>query len=153
MTCEKAMNIYCALDKNESLPLALSVHVLFCPRCKRLIDQMEAATLLDNRITSSDQNATFVKQTMYKIEKIQKQSQIGEPDLTKKHVFGFLLFLAAILVPFVVLPTLKIGQQLIDSLGIFFVLPLGALCGLTVCIVCALFIIKNSKYFIKRFDL
>ncbi|MGL4981442.1 MAG: hypothetical protein ACRC4W_01055 [Treponemataceae bacterium] len=33
-TCEKIMDIFFALDKNERLPLAVTMHLLFCKKCR-----------------------------------------------------------------------------------------------------------------------
>lgn len=156
MKCEKVLDEYCKLDKGESLPINISMHIIMCPRCKEIISQMHNIYELEsfnfNASANTNEKKELIQKTMQKINilndakpKIQK-SQKGEFTF-------FIIIMIFCVLPFIILPTLNTGRFLIEILGVFFVLPLGLLCAFVVSLICAIFIIRNTKYFIKRFGI
>lgn len=149
MTCEKAISEYCKQDKNQSLNFRVSMHLMLCEHCRRTILQMEKLRSLKDIGAQAKMSSGSIEKIMQKINEV----KVAAPD-PKNEKAGFILFFVITLVsvlPFIILPMLDIGKILIESLGIFFILPLALLCAFVVSILCALFVIKNTKYFIKRF--
>ncbi|MEL3908642.1 MAG: hypothetical protein P1P64_06480 [Treponemataceae bacterium] len=156
MKCEKVLDEYCKLDKNESLPFNISMHIIVCPRCKEIISQMHNVYELHfvnfNASKNTNEKENLVIETMQKIKRLNN----AKPKAKKSHRGEFTFFVIIMVLcvlPFGILPTLKIGQVLIETLGVFFVLPLGLLCAFVVSLISAIFIIRNRKYFVKRFGI
>ena len=149
MKCEDAINKYCMLDKNESLPFAVSMHILFCPHCKKYIDTMEECNM--SFFLSSEVKEEKVSQVMEKITQI--QSEYETEQTIKSGLLRFILGITVFIIVFILFPIFKWGNNLTDTLGLIFSLPLGLLCAFIVSIISALFVIKNSRYLIKKFDI
>lgn len=148
MTCEKAINEYCKLDKNQSLPVALSIHMMFCPKCRTLIQNMERLDKFKELDGLPKIKEDSILKVMNKINALETKELEGNK---KPVLIPFFIVIALFMLPFIILPMLDIGKILIDSLGLFFVLPLGLLSASITCIISAIFVIKNTKYLTKRF--
>lgn len=146
MTCKKAMEKYFKLDKNKSLPFWLCIHILLCKNCRKSISKMEKLQSLKWASFTSTTESKITGKIMTEINRLDFQNP-------KKESTGFIFFIITIIfsvLPFVILPNLKIGKTLIKTLGIFFTLPLGILCASIVSIISAIFVIKNTRYFVKH---
>ena len=117
MRCDKVLDEYCTLDKNESLPFAISMHIMMCPHCKEIISKMQLASDLPPANRMQKTRGNLISKTMQKINALENTEAIKQ-----------------------------------RSKNNFIVLALMLWCTLMILLICALFVIKNSAYFTKRFS-
>ncbi|PIE97409.1 MAG: hypothetical protein CR988_08005 [Treponema sp.] len=155
MECEKVINEYCKLDKHASLPFNISIHLMHCTSCRETIQKMASCYTVGSKLNNAPlKNKYILKKTMQKIKKI-KNIADETPHLLKNK-FSFAPWIISgiiIILAFIALPYSKLGKWLMTNLGIFFSLPFGLSCAGTVSIFCAVFILRNSDFFIKKLDL
>lgn len=149
MNCDEVLDEYCKLDKNESLPFAISMHIIKCPYCKSIISKMQTLNGLPPLDGNKQTNEKLISRTMQQINTLETKNEAEQ--YTKGGLTLFFVIVALFTSPFVILPILDIGKLLIKTLGVFFMLPLGILCASIVSLICALFVVKNAPYFTKRF--
>ncbi len=144
--CDKAMESFLALDKNEWLPFSVTVHLLTCKKCRtqvRLCTLAEkaAAAPLNVHMPLSD-NALYAIMTRIDPRYIEhEQERIPTISFTRWVIFG-LIMIGAMLV-FGVFQN-SISQLVVISFYIVFACVITAYC--------ALFIGSNMDFFIKKFE-
>ena len=150
MRCDKVLDEYCTLDKNESLPFAISMHIMMCPHCKEIISKMQLVSDLPPANRMQKTRCNLISKTMQKINALENTEAIKQRR--KNNLIVYLMIVVSITLPFIILPLLNFGKMLIETMGVFFVLSLMLWCTLMILLICALFVIKNSAYFTKRFS-
>ena len=165
MKCEAAFDRYLALDKNERVPFAITLHLLVCPSCRtgvRLLTKAESAMsaplvpvsarvapfspeLAPSRAVSSD---PVIAAAMARIG----ASGLSYP-LIERHVSFSRWVIAGLglAAGFAVIPLSKIGSWGYDTFGTAFSLPLCIVFGLALAVYGGLFIGTNIDLFVKKY--
>ncbi|MBR1403889.1 MAG: hypothetical protein IJ558_06895 [Treponema sp.] len=128
--CEKKMDEFLALDKNERLPLSLTLHLLSCKKCR---SQVHYLTLAE-RYASEPIHAASAK------ELFATRQPLKPVSMTKWIVWGTIMLLLMV--------TFGIFLNRIDHAAIFF----HVLFGILVTAYCVLFVATNMDFFIKKID-
>ncbi len=122
--CERTMNEYLLLDKNEVLPARLSMHIISCKKCRTEIHYLSLAERLA---------AEPLKQRELKNRK--------PVTMTQWVVCGILMTIL-LLVFGIASQNRGTGLQI----GFYLVF------GVVLCSYCAIFVAKNLDYFVKKID-
>ena len=141
--CENTMNTFLALDKGEHIPLKVSLHLIFCAKCRtqvRLLTRAEhlAAYPLSRSASESDYSVAAV---LKKIDEM-KNTSIPNPITLRQWVVSGVLM---------ILLMLSFGFSASDNseeLKIAFYL----IFALIITVYCALFIGCNIDFFIKKIN-
>ncbi|MBQ1629471.1 MAG: hypothetical protein II098_10010 [Treponema sp.] len=142
-TCEKIMNEYLMLDKNERVPLKITFHMLKCRKCRK---QIKILSLAEKQLAAPLKIQIPVTDST--IENILKKLS---PDLHKRILKktvstagwisgGIILFLCLIML-------MKFTGEL-NSRSLFLLCSL--MNALIVTVYCTIFVISNIDIFIKK---
>lgn len=165
MKCETAFDRYLALDKNEHVPFAITLHLLFCPSCRtgvRLLTKAELSMslpltpvsarvapfspeLAPSRAVSSD---PVIAAAMARINAAGLSYASVERHVSLSR---WVLAGVALTAGFAVIPLSAIGSWGYDTFGTAFSLPLCIVFGLTLTVYGGLFIGTNIDFFVKKF--
>ena len=142
--CENYLEQFYSLDKQERIPLGLSVHLLFCRECRSIVRNLtKAEKILGEKSTQpSSENS----QTISSVLKGIKSSNLDyhghheeKISLRKWAVSGSILLLCTVLM---------ILLMVIDGEKTVFVTGTISLSAI-MCIWCGLFVGNNMDYFVK----
>ncbi len=156
MNCAKTMDGYLALDKNEQVPLAITLHLLVCRSCRTAVRRMTLAEdMLSAGLRPEERGGSdeLINQSLAGI----LASGLAYPRLypreypvsMKKWVVAGICLLSS----FVFIPLSSAGLWSRNVLGPAFVIPLYLLIGIAVTAYCGLFIGTNIDFFVKKFGL
>lgn len=143
-TCENYMDQYLALDKDERVPLSLTIHLLICKKCRtqvRLLTMAEkiAAEPLCVPVPLTDNIITAI------MKKIQPdwdpETCSTNPVSLKKWIVGGIFMILSMLV-FGVFTSASSSEGLLVA---FYLVFAGVVCSY-----CALFVGSNMDFFIKK---
>jgi len=158
MNCEKAFDRYLLLDKNERVPLSLTLHLLFCSSCRNGVRYMTrseeilakplSSTLPSN---SDDPVIALVLERITAAGLSYTQSASVPPEEYQVSLFRWLVSGFALIVGFAVIPFTSIGVWSNVELGNAFSVPFYILCGVAITAYCGLFIGTNIDFFVKKF--
>lgn len=156
MNCCKVMNTYLLLDKYEKVPFSITMHLLYCKKCRTLVRNMTIAsenTPVEMQETMPGNNLLFIK-TM---QQIGLESCIEKNNSVKKFKNVSLLPWIAggilIVTGFVFMPLTTVGRWTEKSFGKIFTYPFVLLALLFFVAYIFIFIDKNLDFFVKKFDL
>lgn len=159
MTCESSFDRYIALDKNDRVPLAVTLHLLVCPTCRTCIRQMTraervlAAPLAVRPIPAAVPSDPVVAAALRRI----KEAGLGypqvEPNIRHVSFLRWIITGLALATGFTVLPFSFMGEWSSATFGMSFYLPFYLLCGIAVTVYCGLFVGSNIDLFIKKFGM
>jgi len=165
MKCNAAFDQYLELDKNERVPFALTLHLLFCPSCRtsvRLMTKAETSVaarletvssrvspfspeLSPSRMVSSD---PVIAAAMARIS----ASGLSYAPIERHVSFSrWVISGAALAVGFAVVPLSLIGPWGYGTFGTAFSIPLCIFFGLALTVYGGLFIGTNIDFFVKKF--
>lgn len=159
MKCDKAFNRYLSLDKNERVPLAVTLHLLVCPVCRTCVRKMTEAERRLAAPLAIAPAGTAIPTDPILAAALERISSSGfaytklEPgdhsvSFVKWSIAGF-----ALAAGFAILPFSFMGHWSHDIFGTAFSVPLYLLCGVAVTAYCGMFIGTNIDFFVKKFGL
>ncbi len=157
MKCSEAINRYMALDKHETVPFAVTVHLLRCEKCRSLVRVMtKTARMYSSVLTETvTQDDSLMQKTMDKINKalpglmyLQAEKARSSVRLFPWVITGLTMTLGLASVPFT-----RIGQWAVEIFQLRFIIPFALTFAAFVSVFSALFVGRNLDFFIKKFDL
>lgn len=141
--CEKIMNEYIMLDKNERVPLKITLHMMKCKKCRRQIKMLslaekQLAEPLKIQVPLTD---STIENVLNKISPDLYKKMLKRPVSTAGWISGgIILFLCLIML-------MKFISEL-DSRN------LSLFCSLMIAVIvtvyCTIFVISNIDIFIKK---
>lgn len=127
--CESIMERFLQLDKNERLPLSMTLHLLKCKKCRT---QVHYLTLAEKYASKPLQNKS--------LKEILENMSAKPVSLTKWIIWGILMIFLMI--------TFGIFLNKIDRTS--FAIIFNVMFGVMVTVYCALFVGMNIDFFIKK---
>lgn len=170
--CRKYFNRFLAMDKNEILPLCVSLHLLTCVKCRTAVRSMTVAEdLLQQKMgentrrtkprtenpAEEEQNTRrsctaadpVVQAALRRLEEaglVYSGTPVtGQVSLGKWIAGGFLLILCLAAFPFT-----YPGQWAAKTFAVYFILPFYLLTGTAVAVYISVFIGSNMDFFVKK---
>ena len=146
--CRKYFNRFLAMDKNEILPLCVSLHLLTCVKCRTAVRSMTVAEdLLQQKMGEN------TRRTKPRTENPAEEAGLvysgtpvtGRVSLGKWIAGGFLLILCLAAFPFT-----YPGQWAAKTFAVYFILPFYLLTGTAVAVYISVFIGSNMDFFVKK---
>ncbi len=156
MTCESAFDRYLELDKNERVPLRVTLHLLACPACRTGVRHMtRAESIMSAPLRQVDSSAgdPAIRAAMERIRAAGLSYPEDADELGRVSMTRWLVALFALAAGFAIVPSSSIGQWSRLVFGDAFYLPFYILCGVAVTIFGGLFVGSNIDFFVKRFGL
>ncbi len=163
MKCDTAFDRYLALDKNQAVPLGVSLHLLRCPVCRTAVrtltraERVLAAPLspLTAFAAPGDVKADFADQSVQlAFERIQAAGFAYAPieAVAQRVSMSRWLFAGIVLAAgFGFVPFSMIGEWSSNAFGLAFSVPFYIVGGLAVTLYGGLFIGSNIDFFVKKF--
>ncbi len=164
MNCEKAFNRYLELDKFESVPLGVTLHLLLCPSCRtavRRLSRAERALAAPLAVSHTEYACgsgvpaidPAVREAIERINAAGLSypdlfSDRGRVSLTRWLVSG-----AALAAGFAILPFSDMGAWSRLAFGTGYLVSYFSVCGLAVTVWCGLFVGTNIDFFVKKFGI
>lgn len=143
--CKKIMDQFLLLDKNQKIPLKITLHLLGCKECRtqvRLLSLAEKASAKSLNTKLPLNNDTLVS-IMSKIKpKTVAPEKIKHESLAHWIIIGIIMLVAM----------LVYGVQTVSLNSTFMVVPFYLCFAGIVCVYCALFVGSNLDFFVKLFD-
>lgn len=144
--CEKIINSYLMLDKNEKVPFYITMHLLRCKNCRRLVKLLSmaekaTASPLSISVPLTDKS---IKDTMKKIAPEIPEEKIENPISMKNWISsGIVMIVFMLTIIPMILKTPENSYLLISFCTVF---------GLCVTVYCIMFVISNMDFFIKKME-
>lgn len=141
--CEEIMTEYISLDKNEHIPLKLSLHFLFCEKCRTQVKMLAAAEKaasapLKLQVPLTDDSIAGV---MNRVAPDAYRRMIEKPISMRRWIVSGISMIALLFVPFLL--TDRLNSR---NLSIAYSL----LIALFVTVYCCVFVFGNIDFFIKK---
>lgn len=155
MKCDKAFDQYLSLDKNEHVPLSLTLHLLYCPVCRtgvrHLTHAEETMSSILEPVPAQRSADPVVAAALARIAAAglvypSVPVAVQSVSLFRWLVAGFVLILG-----FAVVPSSSIGIWSSETFGVSFLVPFYLLGGVLVTVYCGLFVGTNIDLFVKKF--
>lgn len=153
MTCNEVVNKYLLLDKHERVPVSITVHLLYCKKCRTLIRNMTIAAesgQAEMYEAMSGNNPLFLK-TLQQIgleQFVEKPAEVKNVSLLP-WIAGEILIIAG----FILMPLTNVGQWTAKSFGKIFTVPFIFIAVIFFAAYIFIFIDKNLDFFVKKFGL
>jgi hypothetical protein len=147
---------YLALDKNERVPLALTLHLLLHAECRTSIRRLTRAERLlaaPFSITlESPVSATFaVEEALRRVREASLSYPETFADDGKVSLYRWFIAGVALIAGFGVFPFSYLGDWVKDAAGAAFYAPFFIVCGLAITMYCGMFVAANIDFFVKKF--
>jgi len=161
MTCDKAFDRYLGLDKFESVPLRVTLHLLGCPSCRtavRRLSRAERALAEPLAVHSVPEtfNAPMDPAVRAAMERI-NGAGLAYPDTFgdkgKVSLSRWLISGVALAAGFAILPFSDVGAWSRLAFGTGYLVSYFLVCGVTVTVWCGLFVGTNIDFFVKKFGI
>lgn len=143
-SCSRTMDRFLELDKNERIPLSVTLHLLFCSKCRTQVRRMTQAECL---IAAPLKIATPL--TDDTIENVLKAAQVYNAEtmkspisLTRWIVSGILMIV--LLIAFGIITRSSSSEELMLIFYLMFALLVTGYC--------ALFVGCNMDFFVKKIE-
>lgn len=153
MTCREVTNKYFCLDKDERVPASVTLHLLFCKKCRTLIRNMSIAaeSFPEEMSEFMPQNNPLFLKTMNQIE-LEELSETGKRFKTVS-LIPWLAGAVIIIACFSFLPFTDVGRWAEKYLGKIFIIQFISFFVLVLVCYILIFIDKNLDFFVKKFGL
>lgn len=160
MRCEKAFDVYLGLDKNQRVPLSVTLHLLACPECRTSVRKLtRAERLLAQPLTvpESGESAASASVDPSLVAMLSRISAAGleyPPLCPAEHsvsLYRWLVSGIALIAGFAIIPFSAIGAWTGVTFGNSFLVPFYILCGVAITGYCGLFVGTNIDFFVKKF--
>lgn len=143
--CEKYMNQFLMLDKRQTLPLELCIHLLCCKKCRTQVRLMELAEKKISEplfipVPFSDSSLVH---TMKRIDPDFDPQDICPVSFSKWIIAGICLILA-----FVIFTLSNTAPIISDGMAV----AVYTVFGISITLYCALFIFSNLDFFVKKVE-
>ncbi|MBE6349386.1 MAG: hypothetical protein E7062_01340 [Spirochaetaceae bacterium] len=140
MNCEKAMNTFFELDKNERLPLKLTLHLFACKKCRSLVRSLTLAEKSASKTLQQVKKTTDapILSIMENIKNSVPVSQQPQVSLAKWITGGIIMICLMLFFNF-----LTQGNSSFSF--IFAIVFAGVVCAYS-----AIFVGSNLDFFVKK---
>ena len=143
--CDEIMDLFLELDKNQRIPLNVSLHLIFCKKCRtevRLFTLAEKTCAQPLKVPLTD-NDSIIDMLMSKINPDYiRDGEIAHISMKRWIISGVTMILAMLM--FLVLRP-SVASTVLDI----------SFCILFTCVVstyCAIFVGSNMDFFIKKIE-
>ena len=154
MNCDIFQDQYLLLDKNESLPTGLKMHLLCCSSCRQAVNRMAAAENVQRQIlrTPIAADERMLNATMRAIHLLNKQSApVAARQEQNKPMLPWLAVGTFLILGFILLPFSDMGKIDLSQFGDSFWIPFALLCAGSIVTYSAVFLAKNLVFFTEKF--
>ena len=154
MECDIFQDQYLLLDKNESLPTGLKMHLLCCSSCRQAVNRMAAAENVQRQIlrTPIAADERMLNATMRAIHLLNKQSApVAARQEQNKTMLPWLAVGTFLILGFILLPFSDMGKIDLSQFGDSFWIPFALLCAGSIVTYSAVFLAKNLVFFTEKF--
>ena len=154
MNCDIFQNQYLLLDKNESLPTGLKMHLLCCSSCRQAVNRMAAAENVQRHIlrTPIAADERMLNATMRAIHLLNKQSApVAARQEQNKTMLPWIAVGVFLMTGFIFLPFSDIGKIGLSQFGDSFCISFALLCAGSIVTYSAVFLAKNLVFFTEKF--
>jgi len=155
MKCDKAFDLYLSLDKNERVPLALTLHLLYCPVCRtgvrNLAHAEETLSSVLEPVPIQRSADPVVAAALARIAAAGLVYPTVPVAVRSVSLFPWLMAGFILILGFAVVPFSSIGIWSSDTFGASFLVPFYLFCGVAVTAYCGLFVGTNIDLFVKKF--
>lgn len=161
MTCDEAFNRYLELDKNERVPLRVTLHLFACPACRtgvRRLSRAERVLASPHAVSaqgafSSASDDAAVLSAMERIRAAGLAYPPSQDDEGRVSLSRWIGSGLGLVFGFAIIPFSAIGEWSRLAFGTSFSIPLYLLCGIAVTTWCGVFIGSNIDFFVKKFNI
>ncbi len=154
MNCDIFQDQYLLLDKNESLPTGLKMHLLCCSSCRQAVNRMAAAENVQRHIlrTPIAADERMLNATMRAIHLLSKQAApVAARQEKNKSLLPWLAVGIFLMTGFIFLPFSDIGKIGLSQFGDSFCISFALLCAGSIVTYSAVFLAKNLVFFTEKF--
>ena len=154
MNCDIFQNQYLLLDKNESLPTGLKMHLLCCSSCRQAVNRMAAAENVQRQIlrTPIAADERMLNATMRAIRLLNNQSTpVAARQEQNKTMLPWIAVGTFLILGFILLPFSDMGKIDLSQFGDSFWIPFALLCAGSIVTYSAVFLAKNLVFFTEKF--
>ena len=154
MNCDIFQNQYLLLDKNESLPTGLKMHLLCCSSCRQAVNRMAAAENVQRQIlrTPIAADERMLNATMRAIHLLSKQAApVAARQEQNKTMLPWIAVGTFLIIGFILLPFSDMGKIDLSQFGDSFWIPFALLCAGSIVTYSAVFLAKNLVFFTEKF--
>lgn len=139
--CNDFLEIFYGLDKQEHLPIKLSLHLLFCRECRTTVRKLTKAEklLLEKAVAPSRESSKTAASVLNAIENTNLDFHENKTSLRKWALSGTGLFACLV----IMVPLLIIKGQ--DFLSLVSTISFSTM----ICTWCFLFVGNNMDFFVK----
>ena len=154
MNCDIFQDQYLLLDKNESLPTGLKMHLLCCSSCRQAVNRMAAAENVQRQIlrTPIAADERMLNATMRAIHLLNNQSTpVAARQEQNKTMLPWIAVGTFLILGFILLPFSDMGKIDLSQFGDSFWIPFALLCAGSIVTYSAVFLAKNLVFFTEKF--
>lgn len=154
MNCDIFQDQYLLLDKNESLPTGLKMHLLCCSSCRQAVNRMAAAENVQRHIlrTPIAADERMLNATMRAIHLLNNQSTpVAARQEQNKTMLPWIVVGTFLIIGFILLPFSDMGKIDLSQFGDSFWIPFALLCAGSIVTYSAVFLAKNLVFFTEKF--
>ena len=154
MNCDIFQDQYLLLDKNESLPTGLKMHLLCCSSCRQAVNRMAAAENVQRQIlrTPIAADERMLNATMRAIHLLNNQSApVAARQEQNKTMLPWIAVGTFLIIGFILLPFSDMGKIDLSQFGDSFWIPFALLCAGSIVTYSAVFLAKNLVFFTEKF--
>lgn len=154
MNCDIFQDQYLLLDKNESLPTGLKMHLLCCSSCRQAVNRMAAAENVQRQIlrTPIAADERMLNATMRAIRLLNNQSApVAARQEQNKTMLPWIAVGTFLIIGFILLPFSDMGKIDLSQFGDSFWIPFALLCAGSIVTYSAVFLAKNLVFFTEKF--
>ena len=144
MTCENFMEKYLLLDKNEFLPLNMTVHLLFCNECRTVVRKFSKAEKLTAQMEQRECKINY-ENSINNFEILQKILK-DDIKIHKVHLYNW-IFIGIILLICMVFCSIILNRFIPQMQNVWFVFI-----ATVICTYCVIFVGMNMDFFVKLTD-
>ncbi len=140
--CEEILNEYLMLDKGERVPFKLSIHLMFCKKCR---EQIKLLKLAEKKLASplkitAPVTDDSIQKVLLKLN-IEQKDRFYKPFPIAGWIISGLLILALLFTPYLTLNEMKNN---------YFSLYYAFIIATCVTIYCAAFVWSHMDLFVKK---
>lgn len=154
MNCDIFQDQYLLLDKNESLPTGLKMHLLCCPSCRQAVSRMATAKNVQRQIlrTPIAADERMFTATMNAIHLLNKHTvPVTSRRERNKSLLPWLAVGVFLMTGFIFFPFSDIGKIGLNQFGDSFCISFALLCAVSIVTYSAVFLAKNLVFFTEKF--
>jgi len=155
MTCEQHFDRYLSLDKNERVPLSLTLHLLVCPVCRTGVRHLTRAEIILAASLSPQKplrnEDPVVAASLAMIAAAGLAYPAVEDEDEQVSLSRWLVSGIALAASFAIIPFSSIGAWSQTVFGNSFSVPFYISCGVIITAYFGLFVGTNIDLFVKKF--